>query len=63
MAKLLARTIMKTPLVPAHLKFNVGQVQMSQEDSVCSTEPVESTFGITMRNFERELTRYAALIE
>lgn len=62
-AKLLARTVMKTPLVPAHLRFNVGQVQMSQEDSVCPTEPVESMFGITLRNFERELTRYAALIE
>lgn len=61
-AKLLARTVMKTPLVPAHLKFNVGQVQMSQEDSVCPIEPVESTFGIKLRDFERELTRYAALI-
>ncbi|HEY3242253.1 MAG TPA: complex I NDUFA9 subunit family protein, partial [Phycisphaerae bacterium] len=35
LAKLLAMTVMKTPLVPAKLKFNVAQVQMSQEDSTC----------------------------
>ncbi len=62
-AKLLAMTIMKTPLVPRALKFNVGQVQMSQEDSTCPTEPVEATFGLRLRDFENELARYGALIE
>jgi len=61
-AKLLARTIMKTPFVPSKLKFNVDQVQMSQEDSVASTDEVESTFGITLRDFEDDVTRYAELI-
>lgn len=61
-AKLLARTVMKTPLVPRNLKFNVSQVQMSQEDGVCPTEPIESAFGIKLRDFESELARYADLI-
>ncbi|MEE9294953.1 MAG: NAD(P)H-binding protein [Phycisphaerae bacterium] len=61
-AKLLAVTVMKTPLVPSRLKFNLAQVQMSQEDSVCGTETVESAFQIRLRNFENELSRYAELI-
>ncbi|NOT02297.1 MAG: complex I NDUFA9 subunit family protein [Phycisphaerales bacterium] len=61
-AKLVARTIMKTPLVPTALKFNVDQVAMSQEDSVCEIAPVESSFGIRLRRFEDELSRYAELI-
>jgi len=61
-AKLIARTVMKTPFVPAKLKFNVDQVQMSQEDSVGRIDEVESTFGITLRDFEDELSRYAGLI-
>jgi NADH dehydrogenase len=61
-AKLLAMTVMKTPLVPAKLKFNVAQVQMSQEDSVCESTPIERTFGIKLRHFEEELATYADLI-
>ena len=62
LAKLLAVTIMKTPLVPKLLRFNRGQVQMSQEDSVCDTAPVEDTFGITLRSFEDRVKQYADLI-
>ncbi len=61
-ARLVAATVMKTPLVPHRLKFNGDQVQMSQEDSICPTDLVESTFGISLRDFEGELARYAALI-
>jgi uncharacterized protein YbjT (DUF2867 family) len=61
-AKLLAATVMKTPLVPRRFKFNTGQVQMSQEDSVCPIEPVETAFGIKLRGFEQELIRYADMI-
>jgi NADH dehydrogenase len=61
-AKMIARTIMRTPLVPWALKFNVDQVAMSQEDSVCDIAPVESVFGIRLRRFEDELSRYASLI-
>jgi NADH dehydrogenase len=62
-AKLMAMTVMKLPLLPRDLRFDVGQVQMSQEDSVCDTAPVENTFGITMRDFREELREYAAMIE
>lgn len=59
-ARLQAMTIMRLPLlVPALLRFNVGQVQMSQEDSVCDPRPVEQTFGIRMRDFRFELSQYA----
>lgn len=61
-AKLLARTVMKLPILPKMLRFDVGQVQMSQEDSTCDVRPVESTFGIRMRDFEEELKMYAAEI-
>ncbi len=61
-ARLLAATLMKTPLVPAHLRFNAAQVQMSQEDSVCDHTVVESAFGLTLRDFEEELAGYAAEI-
>lgn len=57
-AKLLARTIMKTPLVPQAMRFNVSQVQMSQEDSVCDTRVVEDAFGIRLRSFRQELALY-----
>lgn len=59
-AKLAARTVL--PLVPSFLmpyKFDAGQVQMSQEDSVCDPRPVEDTFGLQLRDFREELTRYA----
>ncbi len=62
LARLIAATLMRTPLVPGRLKFNDDQVQMSQEDGVCSVEPVESAFGIKLRDFEGELASYAELI-
>jgi uncharacterized protein YbjT (DUF2867 family) len=40
-------------------RFNVGQVQMSQEDSVCDPAIAEKMFGFRLRNFEQELTAYA----
>ncbi len=61
-AKLLAMTVMKTPLVPRKLKFNVDQVQMSQEDSVCDIQPVKDAFAIGLRRFEDELRTYADVI-
>ena len=59
-ARLLAATVMKTPLVPARLRFNKAQIQMSQEDSVCDHTALESAFGITLGNFETELAAYAS---
>lgn len=59
-AKLMARTVI--PLAPSFLvpyKFNVGQVQMSQEDSVCDTQAIEKTFGLKLRDFREELSHYA----
>jgi NADH dehydrogenase len=61
-AKFIAMTLMKLPLLPRTLRFNVSQVQMSQEDSVCDIAPVESTFGIKLRDFRAELATYAAQI-
>lgn len=58
-ARLMAATVMKLPLLPKMLRFNDGQVQMSQEDSVCDTRPVEDTFGLRLRDFEEELRGYA----
>lgn len=62
-AKLLAKTVMKLPILPMALRFNEGQVAMSQEDSVCDPRPAESAFEITMRDFRTELRNYAALIQ
>lgn len=62
-AKMIARTVMKLPILPKMLRFDVGQVQMSQEDSACDVRPVEETFGIRMRDFEEELKLYASEIE
>ncbi|MCB9853158.1 MAG: NAD(P)H-binding protein [Phycisphaerales bacterium] len=62
-AKMLARTVMKLPILPKMLRFDVGQVQMSQEDSTCDVRPVEETFGIRMRDFEEELKMYAGEIQ
>ncbi|MEE8170784.1 MAG: complex I NDUFA9 subunit family protein, partial [Phycisphaerae bacterium] len=59
LAKLAAATVMRTPLVPVSMRFNVGQVQMSQQDSVCDTAPVEEAFGIRLRDFRFELSHYA----
>lgn len=44
-------------------RFDVGQVQMSQEDSVCDYTIAERMFGITMRDFESELAVYADQIK
>lgn len=41
------------------LRFDRGQVAMSQEDSVCDHTVAEQAFGITMRDFEEELAVYA----
>jgi uncharacterized protein YbjT (DUF2867 family) len=60
LARLLAIAVM--PLAPSFLvpyKFNVDQVIMSQEDSVCDPRPVEELFGISLRSFLRELSSYA----
>jgi len=62
-AKLTAATLMKLPILPKIMRFNVDQVIMSQEDSVCDPAPVEREFGIRLRDFEQELKQYAALIE
>ncbi len=61
-AKLMAATVMKLPILPKSLRFNAGQVQMSQEDSVCDVRPAEEAFGIRMRDFRTELTAYADLL-
>lgn len=63
LAKVLGATLMKMPLLPTDMRFDVGQVQMSQEDSVCDTARVEKSFGIRMRDFRDELTAYANLID
>lgn len=44
------------------IPFNLAQVQMSQEDSVCDRRPAEETFGIGFRDFEQELAQYAGQI-
>lgn len=41
------------------MRFDVGQVLMSQEDSVCDPAAAEKAFGIRMRSFEDELALYA----
>jgi hypothetical protein len=43
-------------------RFDTGQVQMSQEDSVCDHTIVEKLFQINMRDFEQELGVYAGQI-
>ncbi|MBN2562991.1 MAG: complex I NDUFA9 subunit family protein [Phycisphaerae bacterium] len=61
-AKLMAVTIMRLPIMPRYMRFNLDQVQLSQEDSVCEVGPVERTFGIKLRDFRAELAGYAAEI-
>jgi hypothetical protein len=59
-AKCLARTVV--PMVPGFLmpyKFNVAQVEMSQEDNVCDPGPAERAFGFRPRDFRAELAEYA----
>lgn len=45
------------------LRFDRGQVQMAQEDSVCDHTAAERAFGIPMRDFEEELALYADRIQ
>jgi NADH dehydrogenase len=40
-------------------RFDVGQVQMSQEDSICDQTVAEQAFDLKMRSFEDELAFYA----
>ena len=61
-ARLAAATVMRLPILPKPLRFNSGQVQMSQEDSTCDPRIVEETFGMRMRDFEEELAVYAPRI-
>lgn len=67
-----AAAVLNTPLLAAGealmpslgmLRFDSGQVQMAQEDSICDHTIAEQAFGIQMRDFEAELRRYADLIE
>ncbi len=44
------------------LRFDRGQVEMAQHDSVCDIAAAESMFEIQMRRFEDELATYAPLI-
>ncbi len=44
------------------LRFDAGQVHMSQEDAVCDHALAEKAFDMTMRAFENELATYAELI-
>ena len=41
------------------LRFDAGQVAMSQEDSVCDHRVAEQALGLRMRSFEDELRTYA----
>lgn len=41
------------------LRFNRDQVAMAQEDNVCDHTLAERAFGISMRDFEEELAKYA----
>ncbi len=43
-------------------RFDRGQVQMSQEDSVCDHTIAEKAFDMKLRSFEDELALYADLI-
>ncbi len=44
-------------------RFDAGQVQMSQEDSVCDHTLAETAFDMRMRSFEDELALYAGEID
>ncbi len=44
------------------LRFDKGQVQMSQEDCTCDHTVAEKSLSITMRDFEEELAIYAGRI-
>jgi NADH dehydrogenase len=62
LAKLMAGTIMKLPAPTAKiekLRFDAGQVAMSQEDNTCNIAAAEQIFDITFRDFETEMKQYA----
>ena len=61
-AKLMAMTLMRLPVLPPMFRFNLGQVQMSQEDSVCDVSSVERAFDIRLRDFRQELADYGGQI-
>ncbi|MBI1826460.1 MAG: complex I NDUFA9 subunit family protein [Planctomycetes bacterium] len=44
-------------------RFDRGQVQMSQEDSICDPTLAERAFGIKMASFDDELEEYADQIQ
>lgn len=48
-------------LIPSFrtLRFDRGQVTMSQEDNICDAGIAEEMFRLTMRDFESELAAYA----
>ncbi len=65
LAKAMATTVMKVPLPVEKLdklRFDVDQIQMTQEDNICDIAPAERDFDITFRDFETELGRYAEQI-
>ncbi len=63
LARAMAATVMKLPLLPRMLRFNDAQVRMSQEDSTADPAPVEAAFDMRLRSFEDELRGYAVRIE
>ncbi|MGQ9651464.1 MAG: complex I NDUFA9 subunit family protein [Phycisphaerae bacterium] len=63
LAKLIAQTVV--PLTPSFLlpyRFNVDQIQMSQEDNICDIGPVQRDFGLRLRDFRQEVATYASQI-
>lgn len=67
-----AAALVNTPILAAAealipslglLRFDGGQVQMAQEDSICDYTIAEQVFGMQMRDFEEELRLYADRIE
>jgi NADH dehydrogenase len=62
-AKLAAITVMpQLPRLLVPYRFNVAQVQMSQEDSICNHAVIETAFHIKLRDFREELGQYADLV-
>lgn len=64
LAKLLALTVMRLP-APRRLdpfRFDLGHVQMSQENHLCDIGPAERDLDVSFREFELELAHYASQI-
>jgi len=51
----LAKVLARVPGVP----FNIDQVIMSREDSVCDIQPLQHDFQIQLKSFESALAKYA----